>query len=197
MSEKSKTARFEKLQEISQTGTAYTLVYARKFLEDFPDHSGALIEYGMTLVEIARYDEAQNIFDKVISLVDESQLYFPHAQLGHLYFEMGDIQEAIKWYEKALKIAPDDATFNIFLGSAYAKLGNLDKALSCHRKALSCAEGAIDEAYLNIGFIMRAKEKFEEAKFNFEKALEIEPNYEEAIEALKDINSALDSLQSA
>jgi tetratricopeptide (TPR) repeat protein len=60
-----------------------------------------------------------------------------------------------------------------------------------HARATRCIEGRLDEAYFNLGLVLRAQESFREAKEAFEQALELDPHYGEARQALADVVAAL------
>ena len=53
----------------------------------------------------------------------------------------------------------------------------------------------IDEAYLNLGLILRALGRYGEARQCFELALELDPEYQAAQDGIDDINSVLTYLQ--
>jgi tetratricopeptide (TPR) repeat protein len=68
----------------------------------------------------------------------------------------------------------------------------LQDAAAVHRRATRCKEGCIDEAFLNLGFVLRALERYSEARKCFQRALEIDPKYKEAKEALADIEGVME-----
>ena len=68
-----------------------------------------------------------------------------------------------------------------------AKQGRLHDAEDTHRKAVACTRGCIDEAYLNLGLILRARERFAEAAECFREALRRDPDYRAARRALRDV----------
>ncbi|MBI4853495.1 MAG: tetratricopeptide repeat protein [Acidobacteria bacterium] len=72
--------------------------------------------------------------------------FAPLVNLGNLHFDLGQqnkdskmMQQAIEWYEKALKIKPDDLSVNTDLGIAHSFLSPPDnkKALDYINKSLS------------------------------------------------------------
>lgn len=71
-----------------------------------------------------------------------------------------------------------------------ARDGRLAEAEEAHRKATSL-RGDVDEAFLNLGLVLRAQGRFEEAAEAFECALAICAKYEEASEALADVREAI------
>lgn len=50
-----------------------------------------------------------------------------------------------------------------------------------------CPEGCIDEAYHNLGLILRAQGRLREAADCFRRAIELDPEYDNAKEALDDV----------
>ena len=68
---------------------------------------------------------------------------------------------------------------------------SLSEAEHVHRKATICEKGCIDEAYHNLGLVLRGQGKLEEALQCFEKAIAIDPDYKEAKHALADVKAAI------
>jgi Flp pilus assembly protein TadD len=101
------------------------------------------------------------------------------------------LEEAENWLRKAVEARPDDATAYIYLGAMLAKNGRLEEAESWHRRAVQCPEGCIDEAYLNLGYVLRAKEEYLEAWECFREALRRDPLYQAAEEAIEDMEQVL------
>ena len=62
---------------------------------------------------------------------------------------------------------------------------------AAHRNATRCTKGAVDEAYFNLGLVLRAQERYQEALACFEKAIELTPDYEEAIDAQRDAKKVI------
>jgi tetratricopeptide (TPR) repeat protein len=58
------------------------------------------------------------------------------VKLGNLFYDGQQYQEAIKFYERALKIHSDNADVRTDLGTAYWYIGDADRALSEFQKSL-------------------------------------------------------------
>jgi len=172
--------------------TCSRLVLAKTYIKNYQGAKSAYIDYAGALMQLARYKEAEKALEKAISICPKDKLFVPYAQMGHLNYSRGDYQEAAKWFTKCIKKLPNDATGYIYKGSALAKCGKLKSAENAHRKATQCREGCIDEAYLNLGYVLRAQEKYTEALPCFAKALEIDPKYKEAKRAMKDVEKAIE-----
>jgi tetratricopeptide (TPR) repeat protein len=199
MSESEKSGRevaYRKLFDAWNAGEhAYALELSREFLRDFPESNIALVIQGVILYELARYEEAEQVLRAAV--LDAAPESLPHAylHLGHLFRERGDYESAAKWYRQAAELEPDHAGRHIFLGEVLARKGDFSGAEKAHREATKCTKGDVDEAYLNLGLVLRAQERYEEALNCFEKALKLTPDYPEALKARADIRKALAYLQ--
>lgn len=170
---------------------AFALELSRDLLRQFPDYGTGWLLQGVMLYELARYDESEKTLRLALQLIPKQALDHGYIHLGHLCKDRGDYEDAECFYRKALELAPDDAGRHIFLGAVLAKKGDFDSAEKAHRNAICCAKGDIDEAYLNLGYVLRAQERYSEALGCFTKALGMTPNYEEAVLAKQDMEKVL------
>lgn len=85
---------------------------------------------------------------------------------------------------------PDETPAWVYLGSCLALQGKLDEALTIHHHATTL-RGDPDEAFLNVGLVLRGMNRLEEAAEALEAALELDPDYEVAERALADVRAAL------
>lgn len=176
---------------------ALALELSRELLQEFPDYNIGWVLQGVILYELARYDEAEQVLHNAIQGLPLEDLHHGYIHLGHLCRERGDYDDAEKWYRKALELDSDNAGNHIFLGALLAKRGDFSGAETSHRNGTRCSDGAVDEAYLNLGLLLRAQERYQEALTCLEKALSLTPDYQEAITAKADIEKAITYLQTA
>ncbi len=80
---------------------------------------------------------------------------------------------------------------HIYLGGVLARSGRLKEAETAHRAAIRCTQGCRDKAYLNLGLVLRAQERYEEAATCFEQALKLDPKYVAARKALRDVRDTM------
>jgi tetratricopeptide (TPR) repeat protein len=185
-------SRYTRLSKLSDGPfPALTIRYAQGFLADYPDHGPAWLLLGIALVEVARYEEAKQAILRAMDLCPVKKRPIALAQMGHLFREAGHYDEAAAWYRQAIQCDLDDASYHIYLGALLAKQGRLDEAEESHRRAITCTEGCIDEAYLNMGFVLRAQERFLEAADCFSQAIRLDPEYRAAREALRDVERCI------
>jgi len=75
-------------------------------------------------------------------------------------------------------------------GAVLATLGKFEEAKKLHLQATKLEDDP-DEAFFNLGLILRAELKLEEAKEAFENALELCPNEERVEKELEDVEKAM------
>lgn len=188
--------RYRRLRRLSDSPfTALTVKYAQRYLKRYPKDGPSWLRLGIALVELARYQDAKRALAKAADLCPAGKCQVPLSQMGHLFDAMGDYDEAGRWYERAIDTAPNDASYYIYLGGVLAKSGRLYEAEQVHRAATRCLEGCIDEAYLNLGYVLRAQERFEEAADCFREAIRLDPDYRLAKTALQDVEKCLQWLR--
>ncbi|HMD36166.1 MAG TPA: tetratricopeptide repeat protein [Vicinamibacterales bacterium] len=117
----------------------------------------------------------------------------PRIDLANLYFDADRYDDAIKWYEQALALAPNDVNVSTDLGVAYYYTNQPDKALAQFDKSLALDPKHV-KTLLNVG-IVRAfgKQDLKGATESWQKVIDLAPASPEAQAAKR----ALDSLQSA
>ena len=93
--------------------------------------------------------------------------------------ELGNLNEAIDAYNKALSIRPNVAEVYNNIGNALKDQSKLEDAIDAYKKALSIKPDYAD-AYNNMGNTLNKQCKLEEAIEAYNKALSINPNNAEA-----------------
>ena len=117
----------------------------------------------------------------------------PRTDLGNLYFDAERYDDAILWYEQAVKLLPNDENLSTDLGVCYYYTNQPDKALVRFDASLKINPKHV-KTLLNLG-IVRAfgKQDLSGATKAWEQVIAIEPNSQEAQAAKR----ALDTLKSA
>lgn len=189
---------FKRISRADDAGlTVLTVLRARAFLAVFPTYGPAWHRLGRALRDIARYEEAEQALLKAIAYCPPQSLWVPYGAMGHLFKASGDYGRATEWFHRVIDTAPDDAGGYIFLGCVLALQGRLTEAEEVHRRATQCAEGCIDEAFLNLGFVLRAQERFAEAAKCFEEAIRRDPDDRDAKRALRDVTACMTEPESS
>ena len=167
-----------------QVATCVTL--SKIWLSQHPDDIWVVHMLAESLYQMARYEESLQVYNEALVRFPDHQ-WGIFNQIGHLYRYRGDLDLAASWYERAIEDDDDEASSYIFLGAVRARQGKLDEAESIHRKATTCTNGLIEEAFHNLGLVLRGQMKLSEAAECFRRAIEIDPGYTDAIEALEDV----------
>jgi tetratricopeptide (TPR) repeat protein len=112
-------ARLDEILADPQTGVA--------------DRAAAANKRGVALVELKRRDEARSAFEQALEIVHD----FPPSlvNLGNLHLEAGEIDEAIRYYELAMKSDEDYASAHHNLAVAYKRLGRTADSVRELRRA--------------------------------------------------------------
>ena len=117
----------------------------------------------------------------------------PRIDLGNLYFDAERYDDAITWYEQAVKLEPNDPNLSTDLGVCYYYTNQPDKALARFEASLKVNPKHV-KTLLNLG-IVRAfgKQDLAGATKAWEQVLALDPNGPEGQAAKR----ALDTLKSA
>ena len=117
----------------------------------------------------------------------------PRIDLGNLYFDAERYDDAITWYEQAVKLQPKDENLSTDLGVCYYYTNQPDKALERFEASLKLNPKHV-KTLLNLG-IVRAfgKQDLAGATKAWEEVIAIDPNGAEGQAARR----ALDTLKSA
>ena len=180
--------RFERLRRLSNGPfPASTIRYARRYLIKYPDHGPAWLWLGIDLISLARYEEAEQALAKAVEFCPTHILRIPFANMGHLFKHSGDYDQAAEWYLKAIEAEPNHAGSRVYLGELLMKQGRLRDSEEVLRAAVGCIEVSVDEAYLNLGLVLRALEHYEEAADCFREAIHLNPGSRAAKRAQRDV----------
>jgi cytochrome c-type biogenesis protein CcmH/NrfG len=113
--------------------------------------------------------------------------------LGNLYFDAERYDDAITWYEAALKINPKDPNVSTDLGVAYYYMNQADRAIKQFEHSLSM-DAKHTKTLLNMGIVKAfGKQDLAGATEAWQQVVAVAPNSPEGQAAKK----ALDGLQSA
>jgi cytochrome c-type biogenesis protein CcmH/NrfG len=117
----------------------------------------------------------------------------PRIELGNLYFDAERYDDAITWYEQAVKLSPDDPNLSTDLGVCYYYTNQPDKAIARFDASLKIDPRHV-KTLLNLG-IVRAfgKQDLAGATEAWERVIAIDPSGPEGQAAKR----ALDTLRSA
>jgi tetratricopeptide (TPR) repeat protein len=117
----------------------------------------------------------------------------PRVELANLYFDAQKFDDAIKWYEAAFKLNPNDVNVSTDLGVSYYYTNNPDKALAQLDRSLKI-DPKHAKTLLNIGIVKAfAKQDLEGASKAWQQVIQLAPDSPEGQAAKR----ALDTFQSS
>ena len=102
-----------------------------------------LYTQGRDLALAGRYDEALTALKAVTNDKDAMVL----TMLGYTARKMGNYEDGLAYYQKALAIEPNNVNTHEYLGEAYAEKGKLDLAKAELEKISAVCGGTTCEAY--------------------------------------------------
>lgn len=102
-----------------------------------------------------------------------------YSNLGSVFETQGQLDEAAKNYQTALKLQPDYMQAHNNLGNIFVAQGHLDEAIKEYLAALAL-DPNVAQIHYDLGIAYAQKERIEEAIKEYKKALEIRPHYPKA-----------------
>ena len=163
------------------------------YLEIYPKDAFIWFYHGSALAEVSRFEEAEKAFEKALRSKKELLKASVWTAKAHLEQRRGDFDAAQKCFSQALSF-DSTATWNhVFWGVLLFQRGELQSAEERLRLAISSipVEKDQDEAYFNLGSVLMAQKRYEEAARCYRKTLEFDPEYETAKIRLADVEAVL------
>ncbi|NEQ40719.1 MAG: tetratricopeptide repeat protein, partial [Okeania sp. SIO3I5] len=175
--EKYKPGNFEEAEQISH------LTIQNKPDMDIKFDDSA-IKQAFKKYKSGNLEETKNICHQIIKRQPNNFLAL--EILGVCAYEKDEIEEAIAYYQKSLKVNHNHAETHNNLAVALQDNQQIDAAFShCQTAIKLCPNYA--EAWHNLGGILRDKGEFQVAIEHYQKSLEFKPNYAEAYNSLGSI----------
>ncbi len=157
----------------------------RKALEINPAYTEASLNLAVTLNNLGRYDEAQDVFEKASRYAHpgpnaldpyvKGKLANLHADLASTYHELGLLPEAIDEYNRALNLGPTFADLRVKLAMALRDMGRYEEAVSELQRAIRSKPDFIP-GYIQLGVTYYMRGLIDLALAEWEKALAKNPD---------------------
>lgn len=147
-------------------------------IEDHPENVEALYRFGIICLERGQLDEAANYFSQAMvddaEFESEREFYVRGAaalELGKLYDQSGDLQNAVLFYNKSLHDDPSKLETLLAISIAYMKMGEFQLAITHLETGLTIdPQSAI--IYNNLGALYAQSGNSDKAIENFESVIQ-------------------------
>lgn len=113
-----------------------------------------------------------------------------YSLYGDILLENEEWHRAINQYNKAIELAPNDASNRVFLAIAKEKVGEYDFAIESYKKAIDL-DADLELAWYNLGILYEKKGNFKDAIKCFEKVNELHPNFDDTNERLENLKEKI------
>ncbi len=133
------------------------IVNYSKSLQINPDNTDARVNLAAALYVQGRLDEAIDHYTKSLKTYSEHDLKV-HKNLAAIFAKQNKPYKAIRHFQKALEIQPDDPIIHNNLGAALALSGRLDEAIEHFAKAVQIKPD-FEKARYNLRYILGQRGK--------------------------------------
>lgn len=117
-----------------------------------------------------------------------------YRELGLEYQRMGNFQQALTFYQKAIAVFPNFASVYNDIGVVYEAMGTTDRAEESYLKAIKI-DPLYSSTYTNLALLYEGQRDFEKAAIYWGKRVEIgaadDPWTQKAANRLRDVRSSL------
>jgi len=159
--------------------------FIEKSIELNPAYTEALLSLSITLNDMGRYDEAKAAYQRASESISppgehtrgslfRGKIANLHAELGGLYVALGQNEDAIREYRKALSVAPGFPDLRIRLAVALREAGLLEEGLAEVEHVLENRPGEVS-ALIQQGILLYLLGKKGNARRAWEEALFRDP----------------------
>ena len=153
---------------------------SRKALELDPDLAEAHASRGLTASLHKQYDEARKELEIAMRL--EPRLFEPYYFLARNCYAQGRLEEAVRWFERAGEVCPEDYQAPMLMASALHGLERKSEAQAAYHRGLVIAERHLElhpgdsrALYFGANALSQVGER-EKCKQWLERALALEPD---------------------
>lgn len=109
-----------------------------------PNFAPYLYDQGLVLVQVNRFDEAQQSIEAALKA--NAEMVEAHELLGGLYAKKRQLDGAAREYQQALKLRPDLSRLHLALANVLAAQGNKQAAIPHYRDAAKSEDPAVARA---------------------------------------------------
>ncbi|MFZ0545164.1 MAG: tetratricopeptide repeat protein [Candidatus Promineifilaceae bacterium] len=151
---------------VEENRLSEAVAHCRHILNQFPRHVEAYRVYGKALLEQQKYDDAVDIFQRVLSADPED--FISHVGLAITHKERGEVAPAIWHFERAFEMEPYNGTIQEELRGLYANRDGL------RPERITLTRGALARLYFRGNLYQQAAAELHQILSQNEKRLDLE-----------------------
>ncbi|KAL4472014.1 hypothetical protein ABPG72_018516 [Tetrahymena utriculariae] len=122
-------------------------------------------------MNLGKFKEAQDLFDKIISIDKESaEAYVCQVQM----VKNDSLHQAIQFYNKSIELDPNYFRVYNLKGNALANLGKCEESCECYQKSLELNHH-FSMTHMNLGILCSNLGRKEEALQSYNRAIQQDP----------------------
>lgn len=149
-----------------------------KEIKDNPDNADLYFERAIILDQLQRDSLALLDYKQAIALDSTRAEYY--SAIGDMLFENKDLDESVKWIQKALVLNPKDKKAHLKLAKMFLYIEEYNKALAEINVVLR-QDVYHPEGYYLKGMVYKSLEDTAKSISSFLTALQVEPEYRDAM----------------
>ena len=179
-------------RELTEAGRLEeSLDAARIAAKQHPDEALSYSMIGELLVNLNRFDEAEEIFGRALKFDPSSDHELRILSvLGRASWKQDRLQEAEKYFRRSLELDPRNGEALKYLAGSLFKQKRYEEALDMYQ-ALSEVDPDDGNTYFNIGASLYYLGQSEPALRNFKRALSLDPTLEQARTGLEELRKSV------
>jgi serine/threonine-protein kinase len=163
----------ERIQDIGNVDDA--IRFLKQVDREHPGDFGVNFRLAFALMNRRNYAEAVGYYRTAFALHPAAAVC---SNLGYALKAAGQLDEAIDFYEQAIRLDPKYAPAHMNLGVALKATGNVDEAIDCYRRAIE-ADPTFAQAHNNLANALKGRGDLAGAVEHFEQAARLDPTLAE------------------
>ena len=148
------------------------IVEYRRALASDPDHVKSHNNLALALVELGQLEAAAGHFEASLAVEPKAEIY---SDLGFVKARLGNRDEALADYRKALELDPKCASAHFNLAVARLQSGQLEDAESHYRETLSLKPTA--SAHNGLAYVLNRQGRTDEAIAEYQNAIALDAKF--------------------
>ncbi len=174
------------------------LILADSFIKKYPKNVNGYNAQALAYKALGNFDKAKEIFTFLINNSTDTSII--HSNLANLYFDIGQINNALEHHKKTLSIEPNHQNSLNGAGLCLSEMGKDEEAIKYYTKALE-NNPQNENSHFNIATSLRKLNHLKEAAFHYgksskrlSKSFQLECLYTDPNATIEEFNNVLDEL---